>query len=1187
MAYEWPEFNSTSGFITTLNVQFKDASENVINATGTFSVGLGDPSNSGWVHFNRFNNNYGNYGVGIGVPFLSDHPINITPVNNTGDVLSPLGWSQGDLFKYVTITRTFLLNSNNVTRTDTYRVLQKYLNGKTALVLLPENSGIITSINDTTGIQSIQHKESWLSDVIILKGINLSIFKFSKGYYANNGTKYNNAGLVGYDFAKVGVSYYNEANIINPFTVGDTGTGWINAGSYGVSLYYPLRTLYSEQRTLFTIIPVYKPTITISPTTGSASGGETITISSNRDINGHYQIWSIGAEGYEILRSAGIAGFSPDSPNKKTFIFTNPQDVKTFRAILKYNHRTLEYGQQYSNPNNISSSNLFYKPIIISETPQLWTGSSNSYITIFGQNVLDTTSVKINGVGHQFSKSTTSNNTIFISINEQTTSGKIELTSPAGTVTSVGNFTLQPAPTVSSFTPTSGLSGAEVIITGTNFVSAVDNQTPVVGRVSFGNWTATFTDVTPTTIRAFVPSGAVTGPISVTTNGGTATSTSNFTRNYPPTLFGVGIYKDANGTENNLAPYLDSERQYVIWGGGLDTTQKIEFFYTNNPNVKYEATFTVIDASRVSFTVPFMNNLTTGGLVKFTLTSAYGTVTKDNAIQLQVDLRNINYPTISSYQAPYSNNTTPVNTLVGANLYFENSSTWEKANDIYFAKPVTRHDGLSDSAEWTRATAGWFSNNGEWQKFWPSVENAAKKFYKFDWSSAGFTERVDVLKVVPDYPNLYALLSESNGKLTTSAGYPDSWQAIENCRSIIAKINLQTGVMSYIEVKGPRNNTNCHISDIYVSGDSVYAVGYDHASDPNFGEIAVNNLHRGFKVPARFVVGMLSSGDVVIVGGQTQRHFVGVVKKYSKNLALQFSRKISSPPVIAEPNGYVNNFTTDAFFFKAIHMPGGYAYNPLVEFINGGSLYEPKITLFNGALYVFFSSSKNYANIAYYGASTNGAWRLREEILVKKLKPTNLTEYVGETSVRSLMQHDIAADPSLDWNYRFQLHPTSPTHYDFFKGYHPTVNKSGFSQYSVVADPQLNGNNKINFTTGYFWNSLQINPTIKSAFMARDGVFDYPLIMGDLESTTGDDDGNGMFVGHYGKNDLYSIMCGTEFENGRVSTTDITAFSDLNSFLANYSTLPLVYTSSSFPTTAFTVTETPVENLQMTEVCNA
>lgn len=135
MAYEWPEFNSTSGFITTLNVQFKDASENVINATGTFSVGLGDPSNSGWVHFNRFNNNYGNYGVGIGVPFLSDHPINITPVNNTGDVLSPLGWSQGDLFKYVTITRTFLLNSNNVTRTDTYRVLQKYLNGKTALVL--------------------------------------------------------------------------------------------------------------------------------------------------------------------------------------------------------------------------------------------------------------------------------------------------------------------------------------------------------------------------------------------------------------------------------------------------------------------------------------------------------------------------------------------------------------------------------------------------------------------------------------------------------------------------------------------------------------------------------------------------------------------------------------------------------------------------------------------------------------------------------------------------------------------------------------------------------------------------------------------------------------------------------------------------------------------------------------------
>ena len=74
----------------------------------------------------------------------------------------------------------------------------------------------------------------------------------------------------------------------------------------------------------------------------------------------------------------------------------------------------------------------------------------------------------------------------------------------------------------SSFTPTSGPVGTSVVITGENF-----GQTTAVG---FGGVDAiTFTVNSDTQVTASVPSGAVTGNISITTPGGTATSSKVFT----------------------------------------------------------------------------------------------------------------------------------------------------------------------------------------------------------------------------------------------------------------------------------------------------------------------------------------------------------------------------------------------------------------------------------------------------------------------------------------------------------------------------------------------------------------------------------------------------------------------------------------------------------------------------------
>ena len=76
-------------------------------------------------------------------------------------------------------------------------------------------------------------------------------------------------------------------------------------------------------------------------------------------------------------------------------------------------------------------------------------------------------------------------------------------------------------PTLTRFSPTSGSAGTRVTLTGTNFLGATD--------VLFNEMSALrFEVLSMTSIRAVVPPGATSGPISVVTPGGTAVSTESF-----------------------------------------------------------------------------------------------------------------------------------------------------------------------------------------------------------------------------------------------------------------------------------------------------------------------------------------------------------------------------------------------------------------------------------------------------------------------------------------------------------------------------------------------------------------------------------------------------------------------------------------------------------------------------------
>ena len=111
----------------------------------------------------------------------------------------------------------------------------------------------------------------------------------------------------------------------------------------------------------------------------------------------------------------------------------------------------------------------------------------------------------------------------------------------------INNPNAQPAPTITSFTPTSAGAGVTVVITGTNFTGA--------GTVTFGNTAAqSFTVNSATQITAVVGSGA-TGAISISTASGTGTSSSSFTfllppaiSNITPTSGGVGTTITINGS---------------------------------------------------------------------------------------------------------------------------------------------------------------------------------------------------------------------------------------------------------------------------------------------------------------------------------------------------------------------------------------------------------------------------------------------------------------------------------------------------------------------------------------------------------------------------------------------------------------------------------------------------------------
>jgi hypothetical protein len=155
-------------------------------------------------------------------------------------------------------------------------------------------------------------------------------------------------------------------------------------------------------------------------------------------------------------------------------------------------------------------------PQVKSFTPT--SGTVGTLVTITGVSLTQTTAVAIGGKAATFTVQSDAEVTATVPAGAKN-GAEISVTTAGGNAP-FGRFDV--VPKVASFSPVSGPVGTSVEITGNSFTGAT--------KVTFGAVSSTSLEViSDTQVDAVVPSGAVTGPIAVTTPGGTGTGNTNFT----------------------------------------------------------------------------------------------------------------------------------------------------------------------------------------------------------------------------------------------------------------------------------------------------------------------------------------------------------------------------------------------------------------------------------------------------------------------------------------------------------------------------------------------------------------------------------------------------------------------------------------------------------------------------------
>jgi glucose/arabinose dehydrogenase len=156
------------------------------------------------------------------------------------------------------------------------------------------------------------------------------------------------------------------------------------------------------------------------------------------------------------------------------------------------------------------------QPTLAQSQPTTGIASGGASVKLRGTYLAGATSVTFNGKPAPFT--VVLDTWVRTSVPPGATTGKIAVTTPAGTAMTPNDFTV--TQTVTGFSPPNGPAGTPVTISGQGFAS--------VTAVTFNGRPASYSVVSPIEIDATVPAGATTGKILVRTTVGRTPSEASF-----------------------------------------------------------------------------------------------------------------------------------------------------------------------------------------------------------------------------------------------------------------------------------------------------------------------------------------------------------------------------------------------------------------------------------------------------------------------------------------------------------------------------------------------------------------------------------------------------------------------------------------------------------------------------------
>ena len=185
------------------------------------------------------------------------------------------------------------------------------------------------------------------------------------------------------------------------------------------------------------------------------------------------------------------------------------------------------------------------QPVITDVVPPA--AIAGDIVTVYGANFSGALTVRFNGVAATSVTLTGQGTQLSVVVPANATTGPLTVTTTGGTATSATAFVTGTMPVVTDFFPALGAVGDAVVIHGLNFLGGTT-------VVKFNGVTAAYSALAANSIQAFVPVGATTGPISVTTSTGSGTSVTNFITGAGPLI-------------TSFAPVAGSVGDSILIGG--------------------------------------------------------------------------------------------------------------------------------------------------------------------------------------------------------------------------------------------------------------------------------------------------------------------------------------------------------------------------------------------------------------------------------------------------------------------------------------------------------------------------------------------------------------------------------------------------------------------------------------------